>query len=298
MDHEYEEKDIFSQVENPAPNTENYNDDSIVHLEDMEHIRRRPGMYIGKLGDGASQDDGIYVLIKEVIDNSIDEFTSGFGKKIEITVNKAEKKVTIRDYGRGIPLGKIVDAVSKLNTGAKYDSKVFQKSVGLNGVGTKAVNALSSYFKVQAIREGKTRIAEFAQGKLTSDTGIIASDGETGTLIEFIPDTALFGNYHYVDEYIERRVWNYAYLNRGLSLVYNDKRYYSKNGLLDLLENNMEGEGLYPIIHIKDDDFEAAFTHVNGQSSDYFYSFVNGQHTTEGGTHQSAFREGYARVVC
>ncbi|MCQ2303012.1 MAG: toprim domain-containing protein [Bacteroidales bacterium] len=263
----------------------------------MEHIRRRPGMYIGKLGDGASQDDGIYVLIKEVIDNSIDEFTSGFGKKIEITVNKVEKKVTIRDYGRGIPLGKIVDAVSKLNTGAKYDSKVFQKSVGLNGVGTKAVNALSSYFKVQAIREGKTRIAEFAQGKLTSDTGIIASDGETGTLIEFIPDTALFGNYHYVDEYIERRVWNYAYLNRGLSLVYNDKRYYSKNGLLDLLENNMEGEGLYTIIHIKDDDFEAAFTHVNGQSSDYFYSFVNGQHTTEGGTHQSAFREGYARVV-
>lgn len=297
MDHEYEEKDIFAQGENPAPNTENYNDDSIVHLEDMEHIRRRPGMYIGKLGDGASQDDGIYVLIKEVIDNSIDEFTSGFGKKIEITVNKAEKKVTIRDYGRGIPLGKIVDAVSKLNTGAKYDSKVFQKSVGLNGVGTKAVNALSSYFKAQAIREGKTRIAEFAQGKLTSDSGIIACNEEPGTLIEFIPDTALFGNYHYVDEYIEKRVWNYAYLNRGLSLVYNDKRYYSKNGLLDLLENNMEGEGLYPIIHIKDDDFEAAFTHVNGQSSDYFYSFVNGQHTTEGGTHQSAFREGYARVV-
>ena len=297
MGNEYEEKDIFAQGENPAPNTENYNDDSIVHLEDMEHIRRRPGMYIGKLGDGASQDDGIYVLIKEVIDNSIDEFTSGFGKKIEITVNKAEKKVTIRDYGRGIPLGKIVDAVSKLNTGAKYDSKVFQKSVGLNGVGTKAVNAMSSYFKAQAIREGKTRIAEFAQGKLTSDSGIIACNEEPGTLIEFIPDTALFGNYHYVDEYIEKRVWNYAYLNRGLSLVYNDKRYYSKNGLLDLLENNMEGEGLYPIIHIKDDDFEAAFTHVNGQSSDYFYSFVNGQHTTEGGTHQSAFREGYARVV-
>ncbi len=297
MENEYEEKDIFAQGENPTPNTESYNDDSIVHLEDMEHIRRRPGMYIGKLGDGASQDDGIYVLIKEVIDNSIDEFTSGFGKKIEITVNKAEKKVTIRDYGRGIPLGKIVDAVSKLNTGAKYDSKVFQKSVGLNGVGTKAVNALSSYFKAQAIREGKTRIAEFAQGKLISDSGIIPCNEEPGTLIEFIPDTVLFGNYHYVDEYIEKRVWNYAYLNRGLSLIYNDKRYYSKNGLLDLLENNMEGEGLYPIIHIKDDDFEAAFTHVNGQSSDYFYSFVNGQHTTEGGTHQSAFREGYARVV-
>lgn len=297
MDNEHPDKDLFEQGEAPTSNIERYDDDSIVHLEDMEHIRRRPGMYIGKLGDGASQDDGIYVLIKEVIDNSIDEFTSGFGKKIEITVNKMEKKVTIRDYGRGIPLGKIVDAVSKLNTGAKYDSKVFQKSVGLNGVGTKAVNALSSYFKVQAIREGKTRIAEFAQGKLTSDTGIVSSDGESGTLIEFVPDQVLFGNYHYVDEYIEKRVWNYAYLNRGLSLIYNDKRYYSKNGLLDLLENNMEGEGLYPIIHIKDDDFEAAFTHVNGQSSDYFYSFVNGQHTTEGGTHQSAFREGYARVV-
>lgn len=297
MDNEYEEKDIFAQDENPVPNTENYNDDSIVHLEDMEHIRRRPGMYIGKLGDGASQDDGIYVLIKEVIDNSIDEFTSGFGKRIEITVDKAERKVRIRDYGRGIPLGKIVDAVSKLNTGAKYDSKVFQKSVGLNGVGTKAVNALSSYFKAQAIREGKTRIAEFSQGKLTSDSGIIACNEEPGTLIEFIPDTALFGNYHYVDEYIDKRIWNYAYLNRGLTLVYNEKRYYSKNGLLDLLEHNMEGEGLYPIIHIKDDDFEAAFTHVNGQSSDYFYSFVNGQHTTEGGTHQSAFREAYARVV-
>ncbi len=296
--------DIFTQSEDPAPTTENYNDDSIVHLEDMEHIRRRPGMYIGKLGDGASQDDGIYVLIKEVIDNSIDEFTSGFGKKIEVTVNKAEKKVSIRDYGRGIPLGKLKEAVSQLNTGAKYDSKVFQKSVGLNGVGTKAVNALSSYFRVQSIREGKTRIVEFAQGKLVSDSGIIEvgpSTGsgalDTGTLTEFIPDSALFGNYHYVDEYIEKRVWNYAYLNRGLSLIYNDKRYYSKNGLLDLLQNNMEGEGLYPIIHIKDGDFEAAFTHVNGQSSDYFYSFVNGQHTTEGGTHQSAFREGYARVV-
>ena len=258
--------DIFNQNEDPIPNVENYNDDSIVHLEDMEHIRRRPGMYIGKLGDGASQDDGIYVLIKEVIDNSIDEFTSGFGKKIEVTVNKAEKKVSIRDYGRGIPLGKLKEAVSQLNTGAKYDSKVFQKSVGLNGVGTKAVNALSSYFKVQSIREGKTRIVEFAQGKLVNDSGIIevgpstGSGTDMGTLTEFIPDSALFGNYHYVDEYIEKRVWNYAYLNRGLSLIYNDKRYYSKNGLLDLLQNNMEGEGLYPIIHIKDGDFEAAFT--------------------------------------
>ena len=301
MENEYleENQDIFNQPEEAPVVTTAYTDDDIIHLEDMEHIRRRPGMYIGKLGDGASHDDGIYVLIKEVIDNSIDEFTSGFGKRIELTIDKTDKRVKIRDYGRGIPQGKLKEAVSQLNTGAKYDSKVFQKSVGLNGVGTKAVNALSSYFKVQSIRDGKTRIVEFAQGKMTSDTGIIDYENatETGTLVEFIPDSALFGNYHYVDDYVEKRVWNYAYLNRGLTMIYNDKRYYSKNGLLDLLQNNMEGEGLYPIIHIKDGDFEAAFTHVNGQSNDYFYSFVNGQHTTEGGTHQSAFREGYARVV-
>jgi topoisomerase-4 subunit B len=280
-----------------------YNDDSIVHLEDMEHIRLRPGMYIGKLGDGSSHDDGIYVLIKEVIDNAIDEFTSGFGKKIEVKINFAERRVTIRDYGRGIPLGKLVEAVSKLNTGAKYDSKVFQKSVGLNGVGTKAVNALSSWFKVQSIRDGKTRIAEFSEGKLTNDSGIIALDAsasenaDSGTLVEFIPDTKLFGNYHFISEYVERRIWNYCYLNRGLTMYYNDRRYYSKNGLLDLLENNLQSDPLYPIIHIKEGDFEAAFTHVNAQSNDYYYSFVNGQHTTEGGTHQSAFREAYARVV-
>ena len=276
---------------------EDYGDDKIVHLEDMEHIRLRPGMYIGKLGDGSSHDDGIYVLIKEVIDNAIDEFSSGYGKKITVAINFAEKKVSIRDYGRGIPLGKMVEAVSKLNTGAKYDSKVFQKSVGLNGVGTKAVNALSSYFKVQAIREGKTRIAEFSEGKLTADSGTIDCQDENGTLVEFIPDAKLFGNFHFVNEYVEKRVWNYAYLNKGLTLYYNDKRYYSKNGLLDLLERNLDAEPLYPIIHIKEDDFEAAFTHVNGQNSDYYYSFVNGQHTTEGGTHQSAFREAYARVV-
>ncbi len=287
--------DIFNQPPNPA----DYSDDSIVHLEDMEHIRLRPGMYIGKLGDGSSHDDGIYVLIKEVIDNAIDEFSSGFGKRIDMHINFAERKVSIRDYGRGIPLGKMVEAVSKLNTGAKYDSKVFQKSVGLNGVGTKAVNALASWFKVQSIREGKTRIAEFSEGKLTSDTGIVPIDAaaESGTLVEFIPDSKLFGNFHFINEYVEQRVWNYCYLNRGLTFWYNDKRYYSKNGLLDLLENNMESEPLYPIIHIKGEDFEAAFTHVNGQNSDYYYSFVNGQHTTEGGTHQSAFREGYARVV-
>ena len=267
---------------NSQPLASDYDDDSIVHLEDMEHIRLRPGMYIGKLGDGSSHDDGIYVLIKEVIDNSIDEFTSGFGKKIEVHINFADRRVSIRDYGRGIPLGKMVEAVSRLNSGAKYDSKVFQKSVGLNGVGTKAVNALSSYFKVQSIREGKTHIAEFAEGKLTFDSGIIEADRsmETGTLVEFVPDPKLFGNYHFISEYVERRVWNYCYLNRGLTFYYNDKRYYSKNGLIDLLENNLQSEPLYPIIHIKEDDFEAAFTHINGQSNDYYYSFVNGQHIT------------------
>ena len=282
---------------NIEPVANDYNDESIVHLEDMEHIRLRPGMYIGKLGDGSSHDDGIYVLIKEVIDNSIDEFTSGFGKRINVKIDFGERRVSIRDFGRGIPLGKIIEAVSKLNTGAKYDSKVFQKSVGLNGVGTKAVNALSSYFKVMAVRDGQCRIAEFCEGKLTSDSGIIRSSEENGTMVEFIPDNKLFGNYHFVNEYVERRIWNYAYLNKGLTLYFNDRRYYSKNGLLDLLEHNMDGEGLYPIVHIKEGDFECAFTHVNGQNSDYYYSFVNGQHTTEGGTHQSAFREAFARVT-
>lgn len=281
----------------PNPNLAEYNEDAIIHLEDMDHIRLRAGMYIGKLGDGSSHDDGIYVLIKEVIDNCIDEFMSGFGKRININVNFAERKVSVRDFGRGIPLGKMIEAVSKLNTGGKYDSKVFQKSVGMNGVGTKAVNAMSSYFKVMAVRDGRCRIAEFSQGKLQNDTGIIESTEENGTLVEFIPDTVCFGNYHFVNEYVENRIRNYAYLNRGLTLYYNEKRFYSKNGLLDLLEHNLNGDPLYPIIHIKDGDFEAAFTHINGQSSDYYYSFVNGQHTTEGGTHQSAFREAYAKVV-
>lgn len=282
---------------NITPVNNDYDESSVVHLEDMEHIRLRPGMYIGKLGDGSSHDDGIYVLIKEVIDNAIDEFTSGFGKRINVKIDFAERRVSIRDFGRGIPLGVIVEAVSKLNTGAKYDSKVFQKSVGLNGVGTKAVNAMSSYFKVMAVRDGKCRVAEFCEGQLTKDSGVVECAEENGTLVEFVPDNKLFGNYHFVNEYVERRIWNYAYLNRGLTLYYNDRRYYSKNGLLDLLENNLQGEPLYPIIHIKEGDFEAAFTHVNGQNNDYYYSFVNGQHTTEGGTHQSAFREAYARVV-
>ena len=282
---------------NITPVNNDYDESSVVHLEDMEHIRLRPGMYIGKLGDGSSHDDGIYVLIKEVIDNAIDEFTSGFGKRINVKIDFAERRVSIRDFGRGIPLGVIVEAVSKLNTGAKYDSKVFQKSVGLNGVGTKAVNAMSSYFKVMAVRDGKCRVTEFCEGQLTKDSGVVECAEENGTLVEFVPDNKLFGNYHFVNEYVERRIWNYAYLNRGLTLYYNDRRYYSKNGLLDLLENNLQGEPLYPIIHIKEGDFEAAFTHVNGQNNDYYYSFVNGQHTTEGGTHQSAFREAYARVV-
>ncbi|MBR1799217.1 MAG: type IIA DNA topoisomerase subunit B [Bacteroidales bacterium] len=277
---------------------DDYKEDSIVHLEDMEHIRRRPGMYIGKLGDGSSHDDGIYVLIKEVIDNAIDEFTSGYGKRIDVQVNFAERQVSVRDYGRGIPLGKLVEAVSKLNTGAKYDSKVFQKSVGLNGVGTKAVNALSSRFCVEAFRDGKHRRAEFCEGKLTFDSGIEElNGGENGTLVEFIPDGKLFGNFHFIGEYVENRVWNYCYLNRGLTMYYNGKRYVSKNGLLDLLENNLQNTPLYTPIYIKEGDFEAAFTHVDGQSNDSYYSFVNGQHTTEGGTHQSAFREAYARVV-
>ena len=274
-----------------------YNEESIVHLEDMEHIRLRPGMYIGKLGDGSSHDDGIYVLVKEVIDNAIDEFSSGYGKKINVKIDFGERKVSIRDFGRGIPLGSIVDAVSKLNTGAKYDSKVFQKSVGLNGVGTKAVNALSSYFKVMAVRDGKCRWAEFSEGRLTYDSGTTTSNEENGTLVEFVPDNKLFGNYHFVNEYVEKRIWNYVYLNKGLTIYYNDRRFFSRNGLLDLLEHNMNGDGLYPVVHIKEGDFECAFTHVNGQNNDYYYSFVNGQHTTEGGTHQSAFREGFARVA-
>ncbi len=285
-----EEKDKIQQS--------NYDESAIIHLEDMEHLRLRPTMYIGKLGDGASHDDGIYVLIKEVIDNAIDEFTSGYGKTIEVHVSFQDKRVSVRDYGRGIPFGSMIDAVSRLNTGGKYDNKVFQKSIGLNGVGTKAVNALSSYFKVQAVRDGKTKIVEFAEGVLTSETDIIDTTEENGTCVEFVPDTKCFGNYHFIHDYIEKRIWNYAYLNRGLTLRYNGQRYYSKNGLLDLLENNMEGEGLYPIIHIQEDDFDVAFTHVDRQySKEEYYSFVNGQYTPDGGTHQATFREAFVKTI-
>lgn len=284
-----------------------YTDDNIIHLDDREHIRRRPGMYIGKLGDGAHSDDGIYVLIKETIDNSIDEYRMGEGKSIEVTV--ANGSVSVRDYGRGIPLGKMIDAVSLLNTGGKYDTKAFKKSVGLNGVGTKAVNALSSEFKVQSFREGKTRLAIFRQGHLIEDSGImdieewmakegIKQEPKRGTLIQFTPDSSkgLFENYQFRNDYIESMMRNYSYLNTGLTLVYNGQKFLSKNGLLDLLTENMTVDPLYPIIHIKGEDIEIALTHSQ-QNNDEYYSFVNGQHTIQGGTHQAAYREAIGRTI-
>lgn len=272
-----------------------YDEDSIKTLDWQEHIRLRPGMYIGKLGDGSSPDDGIYVLMKEVIDNCIDEHTMGYGKQVE--VNLENGVVTIRDYGRGIPLGKVVDVVSKINTGAKYDSKVFQKSVGLNGVGTKAVNALSSYFKVTAFRDGKEKTAEFAKGILTKEHKEQKTTEENGTLVTFIPDDSVFKNYRYIHEYMDNQFWNYCYLNAGLVVNFNGKKYVSKNGLLDLLQRktNMD-EIRYPIIHLKGDDIEVALTHENQYGEEY-YSFVNGQFTTQGGTHLAAFREGYVKTI-
>ena len=286
----------MEELQNTNPTA--YGDENIIHLDDREHIRRRPGMYIGKLGDGSHSDDGIYVLIKETIDNSIDEYRMGEGKVIEVTVR--DEQVRVRDYGRGIPLGKMVDAVSLLNTGGKYDTKAFKKSVGLNGVGTKAVNALSMDFSVQSFREGKTRKAVFHQGHLVSDTGVVDYDGseKRGTLIEFTPDNSkgLFENYHFRDDYIEEMMRNYAYLNTGLTLLYNGRKYTSKNGLLDLLTEDMSADPLYPIIHLKGEDIEIALTHTN-QSGEEYYSFVNGQHTIQGGTHQVAFREAIARTI-
>lgn len=278
--------------------TVEYTKDNVRHLDDVEHIRLRPGMYIGKLGDGSHSDDGIYVLIKETIDNSVDEFRMNAGKVIDVQVK--EGKVRVRDYGRGIPLEVLIDVVSLLNTGAKYDSKAFKKSVGLNGVGLKAVNALSWKFMAQAFREGKTRIVEFKQGKLVSDSGIIADTEkeQRGTLIEFEPDASrgIFENYVFREEYIETMLRNYAYLNTGLTLIFNGKRYLSKRGLLDLLTENMTVEPLYPIIHLKGEDIEIALTHTN-QNNDEYFSFVNGQHTIQGGTHQTAFREAIGRTI-
>jgi topoisomerase-4 subunit B len=272
----------------------NYDDDSIKSLDWKEHIRLRPGMYIGKLGDGSAHDDGIYILIKEIIDNSIDEFVMGNGKKIELSIK--DKTVTIRDYGRGIPLGKVIDCVSKINTGAKYDSEAFKKSVGLNGVGTKAVNALSSYFKVQSIREGKSKLVEFADGTITKDNKISDSTEKQGTIISFTPSEKIFGKFHFIHEYVEQMIWNYAYLNTGLSIQYNGKSYFSERGLYDLLNQNLSGNILYPIIHLKGYDIELAFTH-GAQYGEEYYSFVNGQHTTQGGTHQNAFREAMVKTV-
>ncbi len=272
-----------------------YNEDSIKSLDWKEHIRLRPGMYIGKLGDGSSPDDGIYVLVKEVIDNCIDEYTMGYGKNVEITIK--DKTVTIRDNGRGIPLGKVVDVVSKINTGAKYDSKVFQKSVGLNGVGTKAVNALSHYFKVASHREGKVKEAEFAQGVLVKEYKEAATTVENGTTVTFIPDETIFKNFHFIPEYLEKQIWNYCFLNAGLRIIYNGKSFVSKNGLFDLLDREINAdERRYPIIHLRGEDIEIALTHNSDYGEDY-HSFVNGQHTTQGGTHQAAFREAYVKVI-
>jgi topoisomerase-4 subunit B len=276
----------------------NYDDDSIRHLEGLEHVRLRPGMYIGKLGDGSHIDDGIYVLLKEVLDNSVDEFRMNAGKQINITLQ--DGAITVRDYGRGIPQGKMIEAVSMMNTGGKYDSKVFKKSVGLNGVGTKAVNALSSEFKVQSFRDGKTRMAEFSRGELVSDSGLVDTDEPNGTLVYFRPDddpkSKLFTGYKYREDFIETMLRNYAYLNTGLTLIFNGKKIVSKNGLLDLLNESMISEPLYPIIHLKGDDIEIAFTHCQQYGETYF-SFVNGQHTTQGGTHQSAYREALGKTI-
>ncbi len=272
-----------------------YNEDSIRTLEWNEHIRLRPGMYIGKLGDGTSPDDGIYILLKETLDNCIDEFVMGNGKSIDISIK--DKTVKVRDYGRGIPLGKVVDVVSKINTGAKYDSEAFKKSVGLNGVGTKAVNALSSFFRVQSFREDQTKAAEFSQGNKTKEDPQTSSEQIKGTLVTFIPDELIFGKYNFLNEYIEKMLWNYAYLNTGLTINYNGQKFYSENGLLDLLTQNINGPILYPTIHLKGFDIEVAITHSNQQYGEEYYSFVNGQHTTQGGTHQGAFREAVVKTI-
>ncbi|MBL7696485.1 MAG: type IIA DNA topoisomerase subunit B [Ferruginibacter sp.] len=278
------EKDLFD-----------YTEDSIKSLDWKEHIRLRPGMYIGKLGDGSSPDDGIYVLLKEVIDNCIDEHTMGYGKHVDVEIK--DKTITVRDYGRGIPLGKVVDVVSKINTGAKYDSKAFQKSVGLNGVGTKAVNALSNYFKVSSYRDGKEKTAEFERGALIKEYKEVKSAEQNGTMITFTPDDTVFKKFHFVQEYLDNQFWNYCYLNAGLVMNLNGKRYVSKNGLLDLLQRKTnEDEIRYPIIHLRGDDIEVAITHENDYGEEY-YSFVNGQFTTQGGTHLAAFREAYVKTI-
>ena len=274
--------------------TTGYSEESIKTLEWQEHIRKRPGMYIGKLGDGSQPDDGVYILLKEVLDNSIDEYMMGFGKRIDITLT--ESTVTVRDYGRGIPQGKLKDVASKMNTGAKYDSKVFKKSVGLNGVGIKAVNALSNRFLIKSVREGVAKQVEFSAGQLVNELEFSSNGDANGTIVEFTPDETVFGNFKYQEEYIETMLRNYSYLNTNLIINFNGKDFVSKNGLLDLLNENLSGEPLYQIIHLKGEDIEVAITHGNGYGEDY-YTFVNGQHTTQGGTHLSAFREAYVKTI-
>ena len=273
----------------------NYTGENIKTLEWNEHIRQRPGMYIGKLGEGSSQDDGIYIMVKEIIDNSIDEYMMGHGRSIEITIK--ENQVSVRDYGRGIPLDKVIDCVAKMNTGGKYDSDAFQKSIGMNGVGTKAVNALAKYFKVQAIREGKIKTVEFSGGEMTKEYPIENTTELNGTRVVFVPDEEIFGNYKFYFEYIERMLWNYVYLNRGLTITLNGQRYFSKNGLFDLLTQNINGTTVYPIIHLQDKDFELALTHMDRGSGEEYFTFVNGQHTIHGGTHQQALREAIVKTV-
>ncbi len=271
-----------------------YTEDSIRTLDWKEHIRKRPGMYIGKLGDGSSQDDGIYVLLKEVMDNSIDEYMMGFGKTIDIEIT--DSYVKVRDFGRGIPLGKLMDVASKMNTGAKYDSKAFKKSVGLNGVGIKAVNALSASFKIEAFRDGERKCVEFANGEVISDEDVQKTSEKNGTLTTFVPDREIFGDYHYIEEYVVVLIQNYVFLNSGLTVKLNGKKYYSDNGLRDLLDQNISSEGLYPIIHLKGEDIEVAITHGNQYGEEY-YSFVNGQHTVQGGSHYTSFREAYVKTI-
>ncbi|MDA9246988.1 type IIA DNA topoisomerase subunit B [Flavobacteriaceae bacterium] len=273
-----------------------YTEDNIRSLDWKEHIRMRPGMYIGKLGDGSSPDDGIYILLKEVLDNSIDEFVMGAGKTIEIRIK--DKEVRVRDFGRGVPLGKVVDVVSKMNTGGKYDSRAFKKSVGLNGVGTKAVNALSSYFKIESIRDNKVKYAEFSQGELKQDSAVEDSSKRKGTKVVFIPDEVIFKNFKYRNEYVEKMLRNYVYLNPGLTIDFNGEKFFSENGLKDLLADNMSKEDmLYPIIHLRGNDIEVAITHSKTQYSEEYHSFVNGQNTTQGGTHQAAFRESLVKTI-
>ena len=279
-----------------SQDTTQYTEDNIRSLDWKEHIRLRPGMYIGKLGDGSSADDGIYILLKEVIDNCIDEFVMGAGKTIEISIK--DKVVKVRDYGRGIPLGKVVDVVSKMNTGGKYDSRAFKKSVGLNGVGTKAVNALSSFFEVQSSRENQLKTAQFSSGNLENEVGPEETTKRKGTKVTFIPDEIIFKNYKYRNEYVERMLKNYVYLNPGLTIVFNGEKFHSENGLKDLLEdNNNVDDMLYPVIHLKGEDIEVAITHSRTQYSEEYHSFVNGQHTTHGGTHQAAFREAIVKTI-